>query len=84
MNDMERTNNPMLEVVDMDTTNDYNNTLLTTEKLRALSHDTAVGDRRSKENIEILVFTCAAFFLFVVAEIIGAVLSNSLSLLGGN
>jgi Co/Zn/Cd efflux system component len=29
-----------------------------------------------------LIFTCSAFFLFAVAEVIGALASNSLSLLG--
>jgi Co/Zn/Cd efflux system component len=37
---------------------------------------------RSKKNQEILIFTCSAFFLFAMAEVVGAVASNSLSLLG--
>ena len=38
--------------------------------------------RRSKKNQEILTFTCTAFFLFAMAEVVGALTSNSLSLLG--
>ena len=37
---------------------------------------------RSISNQKILAFTCTAFFLFVVAEFVGAVVSGSLSLLG--
>ena len=37
---------------------------------------------RSKKNQEILTFTCTAFFLFAMAEVVGALTSNSLSLLG--
>ena len=37
---------------------------------------------RSKKNQEILTFTCTAFFLFAMAEVVGALASNSLSLLG--
>ena len=37
---------------------------------------------RSKINQRILVFTCTVFFLFVIAEIFGAITSGSLSLLG--
>lgn len=37
---------------------------------------------RSKSNQKILAFTCTAFFLFVVAEFAGALISGSLSLLG--
>ena len=38
--------------------------------------------QRSKKNQEILIFTCTAFFLFAMAEVVGAIASNSLSLLG--
>jgi Co/Zn/Cd efflux system component len=38
--------------------------------------------RRSRKNQEILIFTCTAFFLFALAEVVGAIASNSLSLLG--
>ena len=37
---------------------------------------------RSISNQKILAFTCTAFFLFVVAEFVGAIVSGSLSLLG--
>ena len=37
---------------------------------------------RSKKNQDILIFTCTAFFLFAIAEMVGAVISGSLSLLG--
>lgn len=37
---------------------------------------------RSKSNQQILIFTCTVFFLFVIAEIFGAIMSGSLSLLG--
>jgi Co/Zn/Cd efflux system component len=40
------------------------------------------GKRRSRKNQEILIFTCTAFFLFALAEVVGAIASNSLSLLG--
>jgi hypothetical protein len=36
------------------------------------------------ENYKILSFTAASFLLFVICEIIGALMSGSLSLLGGN
>lgn len=37
---------------------------------------------RSKSNQRILIFTCAAFFIYVVSEYVGASISGSLSLLG--
>jgi hypothetical protein len=37
---------------------------------------------RSRTNQNILIFTSVAFFLFVVAEVVGALVSGSLSLLG--
>lgn len=40
------------------------------------------GKSRSTKNQEILTFTCSAFFLFAMAEVVGAYASNSLSLLG--
>lgn len=39
-------------------------------------------DSRHIKNQRILIFTTTLFFLFVIAEIIGAFLSGSLSLLG--
>lgn len=39
-------------------------------------------DSRHIKNQRILIFTTTAFFLFLIAEIIGALLSGSLSLLG--
>ena len=50
------------------------------EKTVLLTPQTAAA--RSKKNQEILIFTCTAFFLFAMAEVVGAVASNSLSLLG--
>ena len=41
-----------------------------------------IGRSRSRKNQEILIFTCTAFFLFAMAEVVGAYASNSLSLLG--
>ena len=41
-----------------------------------------IGKTRSRKNQEILIFTCTAFFLFAMAEVVGAYISNSLSLLG--
>ena len=41
-----------------------------------------MGKSRSRKNQEILIFTCTAFFLFAMAEVVGAYVSNSLSLLG--
>ena len=50
------------------------------ERTRILNPETA--KERSKRNQDILIFTCTAFFLFAMAEVVGALVSNSLSLLG--
>ena len=39
-------------------------------------------DKRHRKNQRILIFTTAAFFLFALAEFVGAIISGSLSLLG--
>lgn len=51
-----------------------------TEKTALL--EPQIAKQRSKKNQEILMFTCTAFFLFAMAEVVGAIASNSLSLLG--
>lgn len=52
------------------------------EEIVSSSPDELVVKSRSKINQRILVFTCTVFFLFVIAEIFGAITSGSLSLLG--
>ena len=37
--------------------------------------------RRAQENLTVLIATAAAFLLFVIAEMVGSYLSNSLALL---
>ena len=39
-------------------------------------------DKRYRKNQRILIITTTAFFFFVIAEIVGALISGSLSLLG--
>lgn len=52
------------------------------EGVRQIRSRSISSKPRSTSNQRILIFTCATFFLFVIAEIIGAVYSRSLSLLG--
>ena len=52
------------------------------EIVREIIAQESVSKPRSKTNQRILIFTCTAFFLFVIAEIVGAIFSRSLSLLG--
>ena len=69
--------NPMNEVL----LGEGNNDLTKLEENDTLEQKVR-KDKRHRKNQRILIFTTAAFFLFVVAEIIGAVVSGSLSLLG--
>jgi Co/Zn/Cd efflux system component len=46
------------------------------------SSRTSTADESPKQNQVVLMVTCVTFSLFVVAEIVGALASNSLSLLG--
>lgn len=69
--------NPMNEVL----LGEGNNDLTKLEENDALEQKVR-KDKRHRKNQRILIFTTAAFFLFVVAEIVGALISGSLSLLG--
>ena len=72
------TDNPMLSTAD---TNEF---LLFQPKTEPVppSPEIAPVKSRSRTNQGILIFTSLAFFLFLVAEIVGALVSGSLSLLG--
>lgn len=59
--------------------------LADTKEVRLLPYKQIVSEpakQRSLKNQRILFFTCSAFALFALVELIGALLSNSLSLLG--
>ena len=72
------TENPMLSTAD---TNEF---LLFQPKTEPISPSPEIAPvkARSRTNQGILIFTASAFFLFLVAEIVGALISRSLSLLG--